>query len=251
MFNRKSSVRSLFFLALLLALLATGCSALAPAAQEPIQESGLSDIITVTGTGLASGSPDIATVILGVNVLDDDAGDAVTGANQIMEAVTQSLSELGIAEQDIQTKYFNVWPEERYNPETGLPSGERSYRVESSLQVRVREINLLGEVIGTAMDAGANNVSSLTFGLEDPAALLNEARSAAVDDAQDKAAQLADLLGVELGEPVMIGEASSSNGLPVPYGVEAAVGIGGGAPPISQGETSVNVSVSVTYRIEN
>ena len=209
----------------------------------------LVDTISVTGFGEATGSPDIATVQLGVNVTGADVGDAVGRSNSTMEDITAALVGLGVSAADIQSTNFNVWPEDRYDPQTGQPTGERIFHVDSTVVAKLRQIEKVGEAIEVALDAGANNVYGLSFSIDETSALEAEARADAIVDARQRAEQLAQEFGVGLGEVVTINE--SSYGAPVTYSA-AAMGIGGGegAPPISEGTLALSVTVNVTYAIE-
>jgi uncharacterized protein YggE len=228
------------------ALIASGCGSLAaPAAAGGYPPS---NSITVTGSGEASGAPDIAYVMLGVSVTNADVGRAVEESNSTMQAITDAVTGMGIAAEDIQTIGFNVWPEDRYDPATGQPTGERVYHVDSNLQVKVRDLGTVGQVISTALDAGANSVSGLNFGIEDTAALEAEARTKAIEDARARAGQLAEAVGMTLGDPIIVTEYIGGY-YPV---YEAAAGGfggggGGGVPPISPGQLTVSVQVNVTF----
>jgi uncharacterized protein YggE len=209
----------------------------------------LVDTISVTGVGEAFGRPDIATVQVGVSVTDPDVGDAVAESNARMEAITAALVEMGVAAGDIQSTNFSVWPEDRYDPQTGQATGERVYHVDSTVIAKIRDIDRAGEAIEVALDAGANNVYGLGFSIDDTAALEAEARELAIADAHERAQQLAEQFGVSLGEVVTINEAAY--GPPTTYS-PAVGGMGGaeGAPPISEGTLALNVTVNVTYAIE-
>ncbi len=232
---------------LTVALIASGCSSLAAPAAGGYPPS---NSITVTGSGQANGTPDIAYVMLGVNVTNADVGRAVDESNRTMQAITDAATGLGIAAEDIQTLGFNVWPEDRYDPSTGQPTGERVYHVDSSLQVKVRDLASVGEVIQTALNAGANSIGGLTFGIEDTAALEAEARTKAIEDARARAGQLAEAIGVTLGDPIIVTE--YTGGYYPAY--EAAAGGfgggGGGVPPISPGQLTVTVQVNVTFKTQ-
>jgi uncharacterized protein YggE len=207
----------------------------------------LADSISVSGYGEAAGKPDIALIQLGVNVVSDQIGDAIEESNQVMEKITEAMLGAGIAEEDLQTTNFNVWPEDRYDPMTGQPTGERVYHVDSTLQVKVRDIDKAPSVIESALEEGANNIYGLTYDIDDKSALEAEARSKALQDAQVRADQLAAEIGVSLGDPILVSE-GYSGGLIYPVAYERAAGIGGG-PPISPGQLTVGVLVNVTYAI--
>jgi hypothetical protein len=224
-------------------VLSTGCGSLSQGAN-----SYPTNTISVSGTGQASGEPDNATVMLGVSVSDANVSDAVAKSNATMQAITDAMTALGVEAKDIQTTNFNVWPEDRYD-NAGQPTGQRIYHVDSTVQVKVRKLETVGDVIDQGLQAGANNIGGLSFGIEDSDALESDARMKALEDANRKASELAAAMGVSLGDIIIVSE--STGGVPpIGYGkVEVAQAAGGGAPPISAGELSVQVDVSVTYRI--
>lgn len=207
------------------------------------------EVISVTGIGEARGNPDMATVTVGVNVSNRDIDEAVEESNRVIEAITQALSELGIPAEDIQTSNFSIWGEDQWDPETGQRLEEKLYRVDSTLQVNLHQVEDVGAVLAMAIQNGANNVYGLNFGIDDPSSLADEARKAAIQDARRRAEQIAQELGVTLGEVVSATEASGARVTPF---FETAMGMGGGGgePPISEGQMTVSVSMSVSYAIE-
>lgn len=222
-----------------------GCGSL-PVGLPAASPSTGAETITVTGFGEANGNPDVLTVEVGVSVSSTDIAEAVASSNTTIEGITAALGELGIDEQDIQTTGFNVWPEDVYSQETGAPTGEKKYRVDSTLRVKVRQIDRAGAVLEAAIKNGANNIYGMNFGVQETTALAAQARTAAVADARVRAAQLADELGVTLGE---VQRAAETSGGPI-YATYAGLGIGGGSEvPISPGQITVSISVDVTFAI--
>lgn len=205
--------------------------------------------ITVTGSGDATGAPDVAYIQLGVNVSDANAGTAIDEANTIITAVRAALIQAGVADEDIQTTSFNVYSEDLYDPLTGQPSGEVRYHVQNILNVTVRDVATTGAVLDAALSAGANNVLGLSFSISDTSALEADARAQAIEDARARAQQLADVLGVTLGEPVVVSETFFGPG---PVFTGGLGGGGGAAPaevPVSAGQLTVSVQVNVTFAI--
>ncbi len=201
--------------------------------------------VTATGTGTASAPPDIADITLGVEIIDADASAAIAENNDRMAAVRAALSNVGIAELDVQTVSFNMWVEQVFGPQG--PTGEVRYHVINQVRVRLRDLSHTGELLEQALAAGANSVGGITFGVEDVAALQREARDLAVDDAHARAAQLAGRLGVDLGS---VRQVTEGGGVVPALGVQAErVLAGGSGPPISAGEFSVSVSVQVVFDI--
>jgi len=204
--------------------------------------------ITVDGFGQAFGSPDVAYLQLGVQVTDTDVSAAFAQANEKMTDVIAALTEQGIEAKDIQTTGLYMYPETAYDPQTGVPTDNITYRVGNSVDVTIRDVSKIGDVVSAGVDAGANNINSLNFGIADTASLESEARTAAIADAKDRAAQLAAALELTLGDPIIVVESFSSSPPPIAYDRAQAVG-GAGNVPIQEGQLNVNVQVTVTFSI--
>jgi uncharacterized protein YggE len=244
--NRKSlSV----VLLIALALTITGCSTVTGTASEA--SSNMADTITVTGFGKARGDPDRATVNVGVNISNEDITRAVEESNQIIARITDAVMALGVEEADIQTTNFTIWAEEQWDPETGLRKEEKLYRVDSQVQIIVNDIEKIGKILESSITSGANNIYGLSFGMKDSSNLAAEARVLALDNARQRAEQIAQELGVTLGEVQRAVEISG--GWVQPFFETAGLGIGGGGgePPISEGSMAVTVSIDVTFKISH
>lgn len=202
--------------------------------------------LSVTGHGSAHGTPNIAYLHLGVNLTGDDVGDVVANVNERMEEVRQALVDVGVGREDMQTSNFNLWSDDRFD-EKGAPTGERLYRAENMLRIMVRDVALVDEVIEAGLDAGATNLFGLSFGLEDSSELEQEARLAAIADAQDRAEKIAAALGMTVSEPISVNESLGGAG-PV-FEAARAGGMGGG-PVIEEGQFTVNMSIHITFKME-
>lgn len=207
--------------------------------------------ISVSGTGESFGAPDIAYVYLGVNTADANVTSAINQANEKLAAILAAMSDQGIAPEDIQTANYSVYPEDRYDPQTGQPTGERIYRVQQTVTITVRDISKAGAVIDAGVAAGANVVNGLSFGIADTSALESEARAKAVENARARAEQLAAAFGVTLGEPIVISEGYSSQPIVMAADVRAEMFAAQSAAPsqVSPGQLSVSVQVNVTFAI--
>ncbi len=202
--------------------------------------------IQVVGTGTAFGAPDIATVEVGVDIRDADFGTAFDTANETMTTVLAEITGLGIAEEDIQTTSINVWFEDDYNPQTGVPTGERIYHVTQSMRILVRDIAMISDVITTAVDNGANQIYGLSFSFSDTQSLQSTAREIAVDNARVKAEHLAELLGVELGDVVSVKDLGVNDYSP---------GFGGAydraeSIAVASGQLSVTANLQISFAIK-
>jgi len=207
----------------------------------------LRNTLRVTGTGRATGTPDMARLDLGVETRDEDIATAVSETNSKMSELTQALTKLGIANEDLLTTQYNIRQDEPIDPQTGRPTGSGEYVVSNTLKVTVRDIDQISQVIETGLDSGANRVFGLTFDIEDTAELESQARSQAIQDAMDRAQELADGLEITLGQPIYISEGFGDIQPVIREAPEAAVG---GGPAISTGQLTVAVQVNLIFAIE-
>lgn len=234
----------------LAALAIAACSAPFAQAASPAQTAGESDrTLSINGHGEVSLTPDIAYLYIGVHTENEDAGAAVAANNAQVEAVMDALIDAGIQVEDISTSNFSLWTSQNYDFE-GQPT-DTKFVVDNTVFVVVRDLDQLGDMLGTAIDAGANTVNGISFDVSDKSAALSEARRLAVEDARAQAEELAALAGVELGE---IRSISMFGGFPGPF----FEGRGGGgfvadaqsSVPITPGEYVVTVDVNIEFEIE-
>ena len=196
-------------LVLLIAASLVGCGgvaaaqALAPSTQTETTSQTTPRTISVNGNGKVELKPDMASIYIGVHTEGPDAVEAVSSNNEKTQAVIDALIELGVAEEDIQTTNFSIYPQQRYDPQ-GQPTGEIIYMVDNTVFVKVRDLDSIGAVLDSAVKAGANSINGISFDVEDKSAALSEARAAAVDDAAKQAQELADAAGVEVGQVLSI-----------------------------------------------
>ena len=232
--------------------LLTACASPTVSASSPQQtSSGGSNpkTITITGNGSAFGKPDIATLQIGVSTRDADAGVAVNANTGKVDALMKTLKALGIEDKDLQTSNFSVNAQQDYGPD-GQPKGTVTYFVDNTLTVTVRDLNKLSDVLGQAVDAGANNIYGISFGVADTAALEAEAREKAVADAKARADQLAKAAGVKIVSIVSLSEGYYSPIVPLPYAAGGRADAASIPVPVATGQLQVNLQVNVTYEIE-
>ncbi len=206
------------------------------------------DTLAVSGTGKVSASPDIAVADIAISIESLTAKAAQTEANKKSVAVVAYLKKSGIKDEDIKTSGYNIYPQYDYSNGRSVIRG---YQVTQSLTVKIRDMDKANTIIDGVVSAGANQVSGIRFEIDQPELLKSEARKKAIDDANKKADELRDQLGVRLGKIVSFSE-SGDYMPPIMYGVG---GMGGGdrkvasAPSLPAGENEIVVNVTITYQI--
>ncbi len=238
--------------AALLAFVATLTAVAIPAMAE---ERGPVPRILVNGEGSAEIAPDMAVLVLTVSREGETAREALDANSAAMAEVLQAMRDEGIEERDLQTAGFSIQP--RYNYPAPKPSGEREprqiigYTVRNSLSVRVRDIDRVGAIIDKSVTLGVNEGGNITFTNADPAAAIAEARVEAVKDARSKAETLAAAAGVKTGRILEISEHSfAPRPMPMLNAEVAMSRAADAAPPVAAGENSYQVTVQVSYAIE-
>ena len=203
--------------------------------------------ITVTGSGKVFLTPDMATLSIGVHNEDENAARAVEGNNAQAQSVIEVLLEMGVEEDDIQVSNFNIFAEQRIGQNGGQLS--TVYIVDNTIFVTVRDLEILGEIMGAVVEAGANSVFGIQPDIADKTQAISEARRAAIEDAQIKAEELALAAGVTLGDVQSIIESSSA---PIPvFEGKSGVDFEGDPEQVPEtfGQLSLTVEVSVVYNI--
>ncbi|MDD5221297.1 MAG: SIMPL domain-containing protein [Candidatus Pacebacteria bacterium] len=212
--------------------------------------------ITVTGDGEVYVKPDLGLISFSVVNEAKTVEVAMSENTAKMNNIISAIKGQGVKEEDIKTTYFNINPRYEYPKDTSsyYYSGKRvlvGYEVNQSLQVKIRDLTKIGTLISKATEAGANDVGSLSFTVDNEDDAKKQARDLAIEKARAKAQELAGKLGVSLLKIVSFGE----NGY-YPYydtsSYKSAVPMGAGEesiPDIQTGQNRISSTVSITYEI--
>ncbi|SIS99979.1 hypothetical protein SAMN05421759_10966 [Roseivivax lentus] len=230
-----------------LALVATLAAPVAAPAQSADGDADIVARLSVTGRGEAVAVPDMATIRLGVVAQEDTAAAALDATSEVAARIIARLESFEIAARDVQTSGLSLQPVyTRYDRDNGKPPEITGFRASNQVTVRVRDLDVLGDVLGAVTGDGANSLDGLSFGVSDEAPLLDAARRAAVADARAKAELYAEAAGVSLGRVLSIGEQGGGVPMPMPM---AEMRMAADSVPIAQGETGYSAQVSVVYEI--
>jgi uncharacterized protein YggE len=203
--------------------------------------------ITVVGEGRVRVDPDIARINIGVEVMRPTVREASDANQELVDSVLGALTDAGIPEEDLQTSGYSVYAE-RYGPNGPLPEDQTNYRVTNTVNVTVRDLETVGEVIDAAIEAGANNIYGIEFAVDDTTSYNSEARAAAVEDARARAAELAELTGVELGGVVSVSEVIGTVS-PFNNFRADALAMGSGGTSIQPGQVSMTMQLQIVFEI--
>lgn len=207
--------------------------------------------ITVSGTGEVKAVPDIAKLTLSVQTGTQPTAEvAMEKLRTTFTNVLNAVKEQGIEAKDIQTTNLAM------NPIIDYQDGRqttRGFEASETIYITIRDSAKISDVLGKATSQGVNQVGGISFGIDDPDQLQQEAQDAAIADAKEHAEVLAKSLGVTLGK-VKNFSANDNPGQPIPFLAKAEVAndrnqSGGGGAPVEAGEQTVTSYVTITYEI--
>ena len=215
--------------------------------------------IMVSGEGEVATKPDIASFSFTVEKESLNVAEAQSEAAKIINEILAELKKLGVAEKDVKTLGYNIYPRYEYfaggvsyeyYPPNGGKRGLAGYVVSQTIEVKVRKIADAGKILSSIGELGADNLSGLSFSIDKEEEFKAEARQEAIANAQSKAKTLAKDLGVTLVR--ITGFSESGIRGPIYYAKSMEVsGLGGGdvAPEVPSGENRIVSNVTLTYEI--
>jgi len=217
--------------------------------------------VSVVGSARALVAPDLAEMSVGISTSKETAPDAVEANNRAMARLIAALKKAGAAAKDIQTAQVSISPQYSTPPEPkpGVPPADTvpkvvGYEVTNTVRVTTRDLAKVGVLLDAATRAGANQVSGVSFRVDDREAVLTGLRGEAFDAAKAKAALYARRAGMDLGPVLLINESDYSSP-PMPQGAMGAMmapaPMAPGSPmPINPGEQEISLSVSASFELK-
>ncbi len=215
---------------------------------------------SVSGEGEVVAIPDVGNFTFSI------LSEGGINLAELQEANTQKsnqvigfLKQEGVEEKDIQSQNYQITPRYQYydcfERGTGVcpPPEIVGYTIEHTVSVKVKDLQKAGNLISGTVSQGANTVSQLSFSVDDPTEILNEARAEAIGKAKEQAKTIAHTSGFRLGKLISLYFAEQPSS-PAYYDY-ALSGKGGGeeaapiAPSIEPGSQKVVANVTLTYEI--
>lgn len=205
--------------------------------------------ITLDALGKAEVIPDIAMTTIGMVAQAETLEEAQAQNTIVMNTLLERLRGLGIADEDLQTANYNVYPTYNYTEEDGRV--QEGFEVSQSVVVKIRDIESANSVLALAGEVGANSVSGLRFTIDDTEVYKSEARKDALKQIDTKAKELKEMLGVDIVSIVSYNEYQGGGYGPVAYERNFTTSdmALGAAPDIEAGTEEVLLNVSITLEI--
>ncbi|WP_172369502.1 SIMPL domain-containing protein [Sporosarcina jiandibaonis] len=200
-------------------------------------------VMTVTGIGSLSIAPDTVQIQLEVRTENIQLSQAQQENADLMDQVIESLLELGIPRENIQTVFYNITPQYDYVEGRQV---FRGYEVINSINVKIKNIEQAGTIIDTAVRNGVNQVSNIRFTVENEQIPYQEALSLALKNALAKAQTIANTIQLKLDpHPIKIVEKLKEE--PILYRSFAAAEISA-TTPIEPGQINIKATVEVQFQ---
>ncbi len=206
--------------------------------------------IQVQGSGEVHAKPDIARLTLGVTTgPQPSAKQALDMLSQKFQKVVNAVKASGVKEEDIKTTNLNI------NPSYDYTSGQqtiRGYEASESIEVKIRNLDKVGDIVAAATAQGVNQAGGVMFDIDKPDVLQEEAQAKAIANARAKAKKLAQDLGVTLGNVKSFTATNAQPPYSIPYAMEAKQADNANAvvaPPVPAGTYDITANVSITYEL--
>ncbi len=219
------------------------------------QEIASKNIIAVSGKAEIYANPDLALITASVVSDGKTVNEAMKRNTKKMNSVINFVKKKGVSVKDVKTVNFSIYPRYEWNKggvclSLPCPTGKRvlvGYEVNQSLEVKIRNLEEVGDIVQGMTSAGANEVSGLRFTIDDKDKLEEQAREEAIKKAKAQARKIASQLGVRLLRIIDFNERSV---IPRYYNSEKQVGIEEGKTlQIEKGENKIESNVTITYEI--
>ena len=154
--------------------------------------------IHVEGEATVQVEPDEATVRFGIVTRADTPEAARTQNGEASSAALQAVRAADVPEEQIQMEQLQLRPHRVYDEERRR-TVEDGFEAVRTVRVTLNDPDQVPMVVAAVVEAGANRLESVEYGLQDRTAARNEALSEAARNARSKADQLASALDVQVG----------------------------------------------------
>jgi uncharacterized protein YggE len=156
--------------------------------------------IAVSAIGRAEIPPDRAVVAITIQTQENDLLEARDEGDKEIEGILELGEDYGVRPNDFRITRSNVaygFDEER---------GRFFYRIKRNAQITLKDVSQFDEFLAAAIKQGGFNIDDIDFETSKQQQLEADARREAMAAAREKAQQLANLAGLQLGKPRRIEE---------------------------------------------
>lgn len=217
--------------------------------KQTLSTAATTNVVSFSGEGKVLAKPDVGIMDLSIVTEGATSKAAQDDNSKKSRSLTDYLKSQGVDEKDIKTTGYNIYPQYNYPPYS-KPSIS-GYQVNQMVQVKVRDLDKIDDLLSGVVTAGVNQVNNLQLTVDEPDKLETEAREKAIADAKEKADDLEDQLGIRLGRIVDFSESADGVSGPIMMYADGRGGMGGEpTPSIPAGQNEIVVQVKITYQIK-
>lgn len=201
--------------------------------------------MTVSGTGTVLLKPDIAIINVSISTEKESVQEALDENTKSVKQVKSALTEMGIPEEDIKTTSYSLYSSQKYYRDETAGMDEYIFSVFYGFEIKLRDISKLNDVLDACINNGVNSINSVSYDSSLREDTYMQARDLAIDDANANAQQIAQKLGVKVGNI----KSFQVRDYPTDYGAMYGMGGGGygGTAPLESGSLKIVVTVDITY----
>lgn len=224
--------------------LLVGGSMTSASAETPSTTAATQGVISVNGQGTIIAKPDIAYISIGYEAKNKEALAAQTEAKNKMAEILKAIKAQGIKEADIKTTNISLYKTADYIKEVKT----EYYMASNTVEVTVRNIDQVGNLVDVAVKAGSNQLGSVRFAVENTEKYTAEALKLAIKNAGNKANAIAAAIDVKIGKPSKVAETSYSGGIIYREASSLMKAAADVPMPVEVGTVTITADVSVEYK---
>lgn len=222
-------------------------------------ESSQGRTTTLSAEGKVTVIPDVAKVNFSIS-LENVSIEKLTNENNLkMQTVIDYLKSVNIKEKDIKTTNYTLYPvyeQKCFDDNSGFKrcnSILSKYKLDHEVTITIRDFTKIDTIVGKITELGVNNISNISFSIEDVEKVQNEAKIQAIQKIMQRANDISNATKVRFGRITNISE-NFYGGYNRDYAVssmklESATGAIAPAP-IEAGSKDVTATVSITFEIK-
>jgi len=210
--------------------------------------------ISFAAEGTILAKPDIAVITASVITQGSEASQVQNENNTRMQQVIDFVKKQGVSEEDLQTinyaltpQYDYSWCRKELSDSRSCPPKIVGYELTQTLQIKIRDFNKITNLVGGLSAAGANQISAVSFEIDDPEDYKNQARILALQKVTKRAQLLSKETSLKLGRIVNITESINT---PIYFKASNALESAAAPAPVEAGTKEIVVNLTVTYELK-
>ncbi|MDX1761464.1 MAG: SIMPL domain-containing protein [Christiangramia sp.] len=203
-------------------------------------------VVNVTGEGLVKVEPDEVLIKSRIEHEGNSAAEVKRQNDEVVNKIFKYLKSQNIDEKDIKTEYLNLNKRYDYNDKT------YTYVANQAISIHLKDLKDYEKIMKGLLENGLNRIDGIQFKSSEMEKYEKEARKLAVLDAQNRAKELAQPLGQEIGKAISISEMDYNSYQPV-YRMDEAVEMSaskGSQQTIAPGELEIKIKVSIGFELK-